>query len=138
MRKVMLLLAVVSSSAFASDYFAFLAVRYSDNSVKTFVQGPFNSKPRCDTLNQSTWDNTLTACGSCNAEQKFCVTKDDFPEIYLKTIRREKAAFPYVVATTNGRIIISGVRTSVAIEECQLLANKFRNNGYAEARCVLP
>lgn len=135
---LVLLLSAACDSARAADYVSWLAVRYPDQAVKTFLQGPYKSKARCDQLNQSTWDNVLTACGTCRAEEKFCSRADELKEGYAKALRKERAAYPYVIATPQGRIIISGVSTSVAVAECQRLAESFRSNGYSDARCVLP
>jgi Fe-S oxidoreductase len=134
----LLIFSTVSRDAYAADYFSLLVVRYSDQSVKTFLQGTYDSKARCDQLNQTTWDNVLTACGSCKAEEKFCNSTNELPEMYAKALRREQAAYPYVISTLKGRIIISGVTTDEAVAECQLLAEKFRSNLYSDARCVLP
>lgn len=135
---LLLTLAAACRSTDAAEYVSWLAVRYPDQAVKTFLQGPYESKARCDQLNQSTWDNVLTACGTCRAEEKFCSRADELREIYAKALRSERAAYPYVIATPKGRIIISGVTTSVAVAECQRLAESFRSNGYRDARCVLP
>ena len=128
----------IATYANAADHISWLTVRYEDQSVKTFLQGPYASKATCDKLNQTTWDNVLTACGYCKVEQKACMPADDLKEVYAKALRRERAAFPYVVATPKGRIIISGVPTATAIAECNRLAAEFRANGYGDARCVLP
>lgn len=133
-----LILLAACDSAGAADYVSWLAVRYPDRAVKTFLQGPYKSKARCDQLNQSTWDNVLTACETCSAEEKFCSRADELKEIYAKALRKERAAYPYVIATPEGRIIVSGVSTSAAVAECQRLAESFRSNGYRDARCVLP
>lgn len=135
---LLLILATTYRSAGAADYVSWLAVRYPDQGVKTFLQGPYKSKARFDQLNQSTWANVLTACGTCRAEEKFCSRADELKEVYTKALRKERAAYPYVIATPEGRIIISGVSTSVAVAECQRLAESFRSNGYRDARCVLP
>jgi hypothetical protein len=128
----------ITTYANAAEYVSWLTARYEDQSVKTFLQGPYASKATCDKLNQTTWDNVLTACGSCKAEQKACMPANDLKEVYAKALRRERAAFPYVIATPKGRIIISGVPTAIAITECNRLAAEFRTNGYGDARCVLP
>ena len=128
----------IATYANADDHISWLTVRYEDQSVKTFLQGPYASKATCDKLNQTTWDNVLTACGSCKVEQKACMPAADLKEVYAKALRRDRAAFPYVVATPKGRIIISGVTTATAIAECNHLAAKFRANSYSDARCVLP
>lgn len=133
-----LIFVAICPIANATEYFSWLSVRYPDQAVKTFLQGPYDSMSRCDHLNQSTWDNVLTACGSCSAESKFCSPMDELREAYAKAIRKERAAFPYVVATPAGRIIISGVSTRTAVAECQRLEEVFRSNGYGDARCVLP
>jgi len=131
-------LASFATSVWAVDYFSWLAVRYSNGSVKTFLQGPYKSKSWCDKLNQSTWDNTLTACGSCTVDQKFCDRLDNLPVMYGKLLRGDPATIPYVIATPEGRIFFSGVTTSTAHDECHRLAASFKANGYAAARCVLP
>ena len=132
-------IAFSSQTAWASDYYSWLSVRYSANdSVKTFLQGPYKSKSWCDKLNQTTWDNVLTACGSCKVEMKHCDRLEQLPDGYRKLLRRERAAMPYVIATPEGRIFFSGVSTAIAIDECHRLATSFRGNGYSEARCVLP
>ena len=133
-----LLYLFVAQEAQAADHISWLAVRYQDNSVKTFLQGPYSSKAQCDKLNQSTWDNVLTACGTCKAEEKACTPASELREVFAKALRKEQAAFPYVIATPKGRIIISGVPTATAATECQRLGQQFRENGYADARCVLP
>lgn len=122
----------------AAEYFSWLSVRYSDRSVKTFLQGPYKTKAWCDKLNQTTWDNVLTACGTCSTEMKYCDRIEKLQGIYSKLIRRERAAMPYVVATPEGRIFFSGVPTSTAVDECHRLAASFKGNGYSDARCVLP
>lgn len=124
--------------AHAAEHAAWLVVRYEDQSVKTFLQGPYRSKTSCEKLNQITWDNVLTACGSCKAEQKHCMELSQLGELYSKSLRKERAPYPYVVATPEGRIILSGVPTATAVSECNRLAHQFRSNGYANAQCVLP
>jgi hypothetical protein len=133
-----LLLLCIATQAQAAEYVSWLAVRYQDHSVKTFIQGPYGSRPQCDKLNQTTWDNVQTACGICTAEAKFCLPAPELAEVFAKALRSERAAFPYVIATPKGRIIVSGVATDAAIAECQRLGQQFRVNGYSEARCVLP
>ena len=132
------IIATASSFANGTEFFSWLAVRYPDQSVKTFLQGHFASKPRCEQLNQSTWDNVLTACGSCKVDEQFCSPISNLRDGYAKALRKERAAFPYVVATPNGRIIISGVPTHNAVAECHRLADRFKENGYEDARCILP
>lgn len=130
---------VISTSANATEYVSWLSVRYQDGAVKTFLQGPYPSRLRCDQLNQTTWDNVLTACkDSCKVEEKSCLRADEILEVYAKAIRKERTAFPYVVATPAGRIIISGVSTSVAVAECHRLARDMKSNAYSGARCMLP
>ena len=51
----------IATYANADDHISWLTVRYEDQSVKTFLQGPYASKAACDKLNQTTWDNVLTA-----------------------------------------------------------------------------
>lgn len=55
----------IATYANAADHISWLTVRYEDQSVKTFLQGPYASKATCDKLNQTSLDNVLTACGSC-------------------------------------------------------------------------
>ena len=125
------------SPAHAADYVSWLSVRYEGTAVKTFLQGPHNSKVQCEKLNETTWDNVLTACGICKVEQKFCMSADQLGEFYAKALRKERAEFPYVISTPKGRILFSGVPTASAVAECNRLAQLFRANGYVDARCVL-
>jgi hypothetical protein len=122
----------------AEEFVGFLEIRYPNQLVKTLLQGPYSSKKRCENLNQTTLDNALIACGSCNIENNFCISEREVPEIYSKVLRKEKSAFPYIIATPKGRIIISGIPMQSAIAECRYIAEKFRSNGYGDARCVLP
>ena len=132
-------IALSDQTVWASDYYSWLAVRYSENNgVKTFLQGPYNSKSACDKLNHLTWDNVLTACRSCKVEMKHCDRLEGLPDLYRKLLRRERAVMPYVIATPKGRIFFSGIPTNIAIDECHRMAETFRSNGYSEARCVLP
>lgn len=134
-----LLVVMISTGANATEYVSWLMVRYKDGAVKIFLQGPYHSRPRCDQLNQITWDNVFTACRDfCKVEEKSCLRADELLEVYAKAIRKEQAAFPYVVATPAGRIIISGVSTSIAVAECHRLARDFRSNAYSDAQCILP
>lgn len=135
---LLLALATACQKVGAAEYVSWLAVRYSDQAVKTFLQGPYKSKAWCDELNQTTWDNVLTACGTCSAEAKFCIPMDELREGWAKALRKERAVYPYVIASPKGRIIISGVTTSVAVAECKRLADSFRSFGYHDSRCVLP
>lgn len=135
---LLLILTTTCNSADDAEYVSWLFVRYPDKAVKTFLQGPYKSKAWCDKLNQTTWDNVLTACGTCQTEAKFCTRADELKELYAKALRKERAPYPYVIATSKGRIIISGVPTKVAVEECHRLADDFRSNGYRDARCMLP
>lgn len=130
---------ILTQGAWAADYYSWLAVRYSDNKVlKTFLQGPYDSKASCDKLNQITWDNVFTACGSCTVEMKHCDRLENLSDGFRKLLRRERAAMPYAIATPKGRIFFSGMPTNTAINECHHLAASFQNNGYSEARCVVP
>jgi hypothetical protein len=132
-------IALSDQTVWASNYYSWLVVRYSENNgVKTFLQGPYNSKSGCDKLNQITWDNVLTARGSCKVEMKHCDRLEGLPDLYKKLLRRERAVMPYVIATPKGRIFFSGISTNIAIEECHRMAKIFQTNGYSEARCVLP
>jgi hypothetical protein len=130
--------ALTCGRAHAADYFAWLNVRYPNRAVKTFLQGPYPSKARCDLHNQTTWDNVITSCGSCAAEVQQCGRMEDLPEMYRKVLRQEPAAFPYVVATRQGRIFMSGVSAAFALEECQRMEAAFKRELYAEARCIRP
>lgn len=127
-----------STATQAADQVAWLSVRYSNGAVKTFVQGPYTSKASCDKLNQITWDNVLTACGSCKVEQQFCIPAEQLTGPFAKGLRKEPVAIPYVVATSKGRIFLSGIPTSEALAECERLASEFRRNGYPKSVCVLP
>lgn len=128
---------VIGAPAVAADFYAWLVVRYPEKAVRTFLQAPYASKARCERSNQATWDNVITACGTCSVEVKQCAPLDELPDLFRKTLRQEPAAFPYVVANQKARIITSGVPTSYAIEECHRLAGEFKAGGYPEARCVL-
>ena len=63
---------------------------------------------------------------------------EGLPELYRKIFRQEPAIFPYVVATRQGRIFMSGVSAAFALEECQRMAVAFKKELYADARCVVP
>lgn len=133
-----LMLAAVYRNAGASEYVSLIFVRYSDSTLKTFVQGPDKSKALCEKLSQVTWDNIVTVCGKCSLEKSICLRTYEIEEMYADVLQSNEAIHPYVIATPKSRIIISGIVQSAAIAECQRLAQNFRSNGYRDARCLVP
>ena len=123
---------------FASEYFSWLSAEYQDGAVKTFLQGPFETKSFCNELNQITWNNTYTACGNCKKTEFYCADMDTLEEGYKKLFRGEKSFAPYVIATDKARMFFSGVHKSIAIAECKRLAKVFKENLNKNARCILP
>ena len=136
---ILVTLSVTCQISSAQEHVGSLVVRYPGSQiVQTFLQGPYSSKSRCESLMQTTWDNHHKACGTCWVDDKSCVPAVDVPHDYSKALRKEKATYPYLIATPKGRIIISGISIKQAIEMCRQNEKNFRLNGYGDARCVLP
>lgn len=135
---IIILITLYSPNVFATEYFSWLSAQYQNGAVKTFLQGPFETKSFCNELNQITWNNTYTACGNCKKTQYYCADIETLEEGYKKILQGKKSFTPYVVATKKGRIFFSGVQKSVAIAECERLAKIFKENANNNSRCVKP
>jgi hypothetical protein len=135
---VFLIFADANDAASADEYVSVLSVGYPDSIAKIFVQGPDSSKESCESYVRTTWENIVRVCGACWVEDRSCLKVEEIDDLYSATLRGERAAYPYVVATPKGRIIIRGTSENVAVGECERLAQAFRSKGYAASRCVSP
>lgn len=122
----------------ANQYFSWLSAEYQNGAVKTFLQGPFESKSFCNELNQITWNNTYTSCGNCKKTEFYCADIKTLQEGYKKILSGKESFTPYVYASKKAKIFFSGISKSVAIDECKRLANVFKENLDKNARCIQP
>ena len=136
-----LLLIIISTwlatvPAYAVDYFSLLDVRYETGIKKTFLAGPFGTRPFCEKLNQNVWDNVQPVCGNCKRETQMCGEWAQLNEPFLAVLGGRKAPFVYVLATKKNRIILSGASRAIVEVECEATAKQFQLGGYPDARCV--
>lgn len=116
-----------------THYYPVLQVRFSDQTVLTFLDNPWTKLEKCQDETGKMLEKIRNSCTDCQVTENHCNTSLAAPWYAVLSGTRNPH---YVVQTHSLHIVVTSPTTAQAT--CRAMAEQIQNQQHKPARCIEP